>query len=141
MIEVRKEIIEAGESIKSSTVVAYLDNTTGSVANFSYVISTLAKSETLYYKLRGSKTYVRYVFKEKPVTNVIDFAIKAKGLIADNIGNANKHIDRLNKALKASNRKAGIKADVNVVNNVSIEDFADDSDVTIDVDNNIVIIK
>lgn len=141
MIEVRKEIVEAGENIKSSVVIGYLDNTTGSVANFSNVISALAKTETLHYKLRGSNTYVRYVFKEKTVTNVIDFAIKAKGLIADNIGNANKYIDHLNKALRVSNRKAGLKADVNVINNVSIEDFADASDVSIDIDNNIVIIK
>lgn len=124
MFEIRKEIVNAIGNVQHSEHIAFVDCSKDDVINhLAKTYYNLARTDTLYYKVRGQSYTVRYVFSYIPLDN-INIALKfANEEIKLNVARANEYIDAANLAYKQSNKQRGIRDKSLTMQKYKVEDY------------------
>lgn len=124
MFEIRKEIVNAIGNIQRSEHIGFVDCSKDDVINrLAKTYYNLARTNTLYYKVRGQSYTVRYVFLYQPLDD-INIALKfANEEIKLNVANTNEYIDAANLAYKQSNKRRGIKDKSLTMQKYKVEDY------------------
>lgn len=123
MFRIEKVIVNGAGNALRSAVVGFVNCGTGELLdNLVKTYSALAKSDSLYYKLRGQDTTVEYVFTKIEVAEVSALVDRAKLAIVNNVQSANKHIDFVNKAVSVSNKKR-LKPNDNLIKHIDVGDY------------------
>lgn len=140
MFKIEKVVINGAGNPQMTSVVGFVNCSFKDLADKlikSY--SALAKSDSLYYKLRGQNISVNYVFTEVIVSEISSIVAKAEFVIKQNVENANKYIRTLNKATRVSNKKQ-LKKDDNLLEYINVGDYMFNVKPDVVIENNRIIV-
>lgn len=123
MFKIEKVVINGAGNPQRTSVVGFVNCNFKDLADkIIRIYSALAKSGSLYYKLRGQNISVKYVFTEVIVSEIPSIVAKAEFIIKHNVENANEYIRTLNKAARVSNKKQ-LKKDDNLLEYINVGDY------------------
>lgn len=124
MFEIRKEIVNAIGNVQRSEHIGFVDCSKDDIINrLAKTYYNLARTDTLYYKVRGQSYTVRYVFVHTAIADINTVLKLANAEIKLNIANANEYIDAANLAYKQSNKRRGIRDKSLTMQKYKVEDY------------------